>query len=344
MKKKHRRIVIWSVVVLLLLLVAWRGGVHAYRMLKTNVVPRVGQELIYIRRTISVDSLLTLLQEQADVASRHMFCAHAKMLHVDSVPAGCYRIADEGDRQMLRRFGNGWQEPVRITFNNIRTPQQLAGRLADQLLADSADFARWFNDGGRLAQYGVDTANLFYLFRPDTYEVYWTVTPQQLLDRMRQETDDFWTNGRLQQAAAIGLTPQEVVTLASIVGSETRNVAEMPTVAGLYINRLRKGMLLQSDPTVIYAVGDFSIRRVRNDHLTCPSPYNTYLNRGLPPGPIKMPTVDNIDAVLNAGRHDYLYMCAKETFDGTHNFAASYQQHLSNARRYQAALNQRGIH
>jgi UPF0755 protein len=163
------------------------------------------------------------------------------------------------------------------------------------------------------------------------------------VQRMVEENKRFWSEGRLQKANALGMSKEEVVTLASIVDSETANNGEKPRVAGLYINRLKKGMLLQSDPTVIFATKDFTIRRVLNHHLQTESPYNTYKYKGLPPGPIRIPSIAGIDAVLNYEKHNYIYMCAKEDFSGTHNFASTYRAHLANARRYTKALTARGI-
>ena len=160
---------------------------------------------------------------------------------------------------------------------------------------------------------------------------------------MKREYNNYWNQKRISKAQAIGLTPLQVSTLASIVDEETANNAEKPVVAGLYINRLKKGMLLQADPTVKFALQDFTLKRILLKHLSIDSPYNTYKYAGLPPGPIRIPSVQGLESVLNYARHNYLYMCAKEDFSGTHNFAVTHSQHIVNAKLYQRELNRRKI-
>ena len=192
-----------------------------------------------------------------------------------------------------------------------------------------------------MESHGFNRYTYLAMFVPDTYEVYWTVTPLQLLDRLKKEYDAFWNDSRTAKAKAAGLTREQAMTLASIVIEETKYEPEMPTIAGVYINRLRKGMLLQADPTVKYAVNDPSLRRILNKHLEVDSPYNTYKYAGLPPGPITTPTKAAIDAVLNYQHHDYLYFCAHESFNGQHRFATNLAGHMENARRFHAAMNAR---
>ena len=228
-------------------------------------------------------------------------------------------------------------------FNNVRTPAQLAGKLARQLEADSVTLFHALTSP-RLAQaVGFDSLTLFSMFIPDTYEFYWTVTPEAFLKRMRREYDRFWTKERDARRQRSGLSRLEVMTLASIVYEETRKSDEMPRVAGVYVNRLRKGWPLQADPTIKYAMQDFGLRRILHRHLKYPSPYNTYINKGLPPSPICMPGRNAIDAVLDFEEHDYMFFCARPTFDGYHNFAVTLRQHNANARAYSAELNRRKI-
>ena len=189
----------------------------------------------------------------------------------------------------------------------------------------------------------LDTANISCLFIPDTYEVYWDISIDELLKRMQKESARFWNDERIAKASALGLTPNEVITLASIIEEETANNSEKPAIAGMYINRLKQNMPLQADPTIKFALKQFELKRIYHNMLTLESPYNTYLNTGLPPGPIRIPSIKGIDAVLNAESHNYLYMCAKEDFSGTHNFARTYNEHLVNAAKYRRALNMRGI-
>ncbi|MBQ8051148.1 MAG: endolytic transglycosylase MltG [Bacteroidaceae bacterium] len=244
---------------------------------------------------------------------------------------------------LFRCLRNGQQEPLRLTIPSVRTLGQLYAYLGERLMVDSTALARalangWADDGHRYTE-----QTLPALFVPNTYEVYWNVSTEELLRRMQREQDAFWQGERDRKARAMGMTREEVATLASIVDEETANDAEKPMVAGMYVKRLAIGMPLQADPTVKFALGDFSLRRIWGKHLTIDSPYNTYKNTGLPPGPIRIASVAGIDAVLDHVRHDYIYMCAKEDFSGTHNFARTYQEHLQNAKRYAQALNQRGI-
>jgi UPF0755 protein len=210
-------------------------------------------------------------------------------------------------------------------------------------MADSLSFYQALTDSACAVRLGYDTATIVCLFIPNTYEVYWNTSIDDFLQRMKKENTAFWNYSRMQKAQVAGLTPVEVQTLASIVDEETSNNAEKPVVAGMYINRLKQGMPLQADPTVKFALGDFTLRRIYQNMLNTDSPYNTYRYAGLPPGPIKIASVAGIDAVLNYAHHNYLYMCAKEDFSGTHNFAATYNEHLANASRYAKALNERGI-
>ena len=219
----------------------------------------------------------------------------------------------------------------------------MAGRLGGQLLLDSVVIAEALADEGVCERLGYSTQTVPALFIPNSYEVYWTIGVDELLARMKREHDAFWTAERRAKAERWGLSELEVSTLASIVESETADDGEKPMIAGLYYRRLKSGMLLQADPTVIFGIGDFSIRRVLNRHLAYDSPYNTYIYRGLPPGPIRVPSVVGLEAVLNLVEHDFVYMCAKEDFSGTHNFARTAAEHQANARKYIDALNRRGI-
>lgn len=256
------------------------------------------------------------------------------------------RYAIEPEQKALdvfRQLRNGQQTPVMLTVPEVRTMDRMAARLSAKLMLDSATIAQALHDQSYCQQLGYDTTTIACLFIPNTYEVYWNTSLDALMHRLSKEHDSFWNEQRRQQAAAQGLTPNEVVTLASIIDEETANNAEKPAIAGMYLNRLRRGMLLQADPTVKFALGDFTLRRILNRHLEVESPYNTYKYPGLMPGPIRVPSVQAIEAVLNPEQHDYLYMCAKEDFSGTHNFARTLAEHNQNARRYQQALNQRGI-
>ena len=257
---------------------------------------------------------------------------------------GLYAIRQNDNvYHVYSRFSRGYQEPMNLTVGSVRTLERLARSMGKQLMIDSAEIARQLFDSTVQAQLGYTEATLPGLFIPETYQVYWDMSADELIERMRKEHERFWNKERLAQATAIGMTPEEVSTLASIVEEETNNNEEKPMVAGLYINRLHKDMPLQADPTIKFALQDFGLRRITNERLKIDSPYNTYINTGLPPGPIRIPSKKGIDSVLNYTKHNYIYMCAKEDFSGTHNFASNYAEHMANARKYWKALNERKI-
>jgi UPF0755 protein len=312
----------------------------------TGSLSKSGQsEYIYIDDNDDIDSvaakLAPIANEQAllsfKLVSRHV--GYSKHIRT-----GRYAIEPgEGIFSVLRKLKNGHQEPVRLTIPESRTTDRLAGALARKLMMDSLSLSILLKDSTFCAKQGFDTASIVCMFVPDTYEVYWNTSIENLMSRLKKEHDKFWDSSRQAKATAIGLTPNEVCTLASIVDEETSNNPEKPMIARMYLNRLAKGMALQADPTVKFALKDFAIRRIYHNMLNTDSPYNTYRYAGLPPGPIKVASVAGIDAVLNAPNHSYLYMCAKEDFSGTHNFASTYSEHLRNAAKYTKALNERGI-
>lgn len=245
--------------------------------------------------------------------------------------------------QVVNRLRAGLQQPVDITFNNVRFKEDLAGKVSKYIQADSISILNLFSDEEKIKEFGFSTETFRAMFIPNTYEFYWTTSAEEFAERMKNEYDRFWTDSRKAKAKKLNLTPVEVVTLASIVQSETVKADELKRVAGLYINRLKRGILLQADPTIKYAVGDYSLKRVLNKHLEIDSPYNTYKYVGLPPGPIAFPEIKAIDAVLNYENNKYLYMCAKEDFSGYHNFSSTLAQHNRNAAKYRAALDSNRI-
>ena len=251
---------------------------------------------------------------------------------------------------MFRHLKNGLQTPVNLVVPSVRTMDRLAAELSKKLMLDSATIYHALSDEATCRKYGYDTATIAAMFIPNTYDIYWNVSTEKLLDRMQKENKKFWNTERTDKARAMKLTPIEVSTLASIIDEETANDGEKPMVAGMYYNRLMlrnaeypDGMPLQADPTIKFAWKRFDLKRIYNNLLYINSPYNTYKNPGLPLGPIRIPSIAGLDAVLNHVHHDYIYMCAKEDFSGTHNFARTYEEHLQNAKRYSQALNQRGI-
>lgn len=268
-----------------------------------------------------------------------------RLKKLDRNPKSGHYILHEGATPMavVGMLRSGAQKPVRLTFNNTRTLADLAGRIAQDIEADSITLLAHLTNPATAEKYGVSSEEVIGLFIPNTYEVWWNISPEALTDRMVREWEKFWNKERTSRLARTGLTKMEVVTLASIVYEETKNVEEMPKIAGVYMNRLRRGMPLQACPTAKYAVGDFTIKRVLHKHTQVESPYNTYLHRGLTPGPICTPSIAAIDAVLNYTNHKWLYFCAKEDFSGRHNFSSTLSEHNRHARRYAEALRRANI-
>lgn len=303
------------------------------------------EEYVYIDNDDNIDSVRQKLTDMNAGVSMMAFDMLNSYTHYeDHIRAGRYKVNNQlSTLDLFRNMRNHKSEPLNLIVPSVRTIDDMAGKLAKGLMIDSTTIADKFHDKDLYDSLGYTQQTFPALFIPNTYQVYWETSVDGLVKRLEQVNREFWTDERTDKAKKIGLTKVEVITLASIVDSETANDGEKARIAGLYMNRLHKDMLLQSDPTVIFAVGDFTIRRVLNKHLAVESPYNTYRVHGLPPGPIRIPTIAGIDAVLNYEHNNYIYMCAKEDFSGTHNFAENYAQHAANARRYVEALNKKGI-
>lgn len=345
-KQKSNWVKTLLLIFLSLFLIATAIGINQlYRMSYRNICTKSQQvEYLYINSRLSIDELIAFMEDNYVIESKWNFKLHAEMLKFNYVMPGRYLVNPiEADLNFIRRLRNGEQTPVKISFNNIRTKAQLSQKLAEQLMTDSATIHMLLNNKEFLKEYNVTPETALTLFLPNTYEVYWSTSAKALINRLYREYTAFWNKERIEKAQKIGLTPTEVSVLASIVEEETNKAKEKPIVAGLYLNRLRIGMPLQADPTVKFAVGDFTLRRILYKHLAIDSPYNTYKYKGLPPGPIRIPSINGLEAVLNRTQHNYLYMCAKETFNGEHNFASTLAEHNRNAQRYQAALNKRKI-
>lgn len=261
------------------------------------------------------------------------------MKYRDNVKPGRYVLrAGMTNVEAIRLLRAGIQEPVKVTFNNVRLVRDLSEKITKNLNMKPEEFEAALIKFTMANKDGFTKENILSMFIPNTYEVYFNVSPDDLINRMNTEYKNFWTPDRKQKAEDIGLTPIEVSVLASIVQAESIKPDEAPIIAGLYMNRLKKGIPLQADPTLVFAVGDFTLKRVLDVHKEVDSPYNTYKNAGLPPGPINMPEINSLNAVLNYTKSDYIYMCAKEDFSGYHNFTSSYRQHMNNAIKYQNAL------
>ena len=269
--------------------------------------------------------------------------AKARGLHKHVKPGSYLLQPGTSLLKVVHKLYSGNQDPVRVTINKHRTPEQLCQFLGTRLTLHPDSLLALMQSPQTCSQYGETPQTIIGLFLQNTYELYWTTTPSALLDRMKRESDYFWAKHK-NQLQALGLTQQQVLTIASIVDEETNADDEKADIASVYLNRYRIGMPLQADPTVKFAIGDFSIRRIRGNMLSYDSPYNTYLYSSLPPGPICIPSVSSIDAVLKNKKTDYFFFCAKEDFSGRHNFAATSAQHSANAQKFHKALNNRNIH
>lgn len=343
MKKKY----LTPVVACLLLL----GG-FTYYFFFTSLSHQETTEYLYIDKDDTIDSVEAKL---SPIARPHAMSAFNTLVrhssYGDNIRTGRYAIRKgEGALQVFRHLKNGLQSPVHLVIPSVRTLDRLAAEVSKKLMLDSTELVQALNNEELCHQLGYDTTTIACLFIPNTYDIYWNVSAEKLLERMKSESEHFWTAERKEKAQQMKLDPVEVMTLASIVDEETANNQEKPMVAGMYYNRLMlrnaeypNGMPLQADPTIKFAWKQFDLKRIYHKLLTIDSPYNTYKYAGLPPGPIRIPSVAGIEAVLNYVHHDYIYMCAKEDFSGTHNFARTYEEHTANARRYAQALNARGI-
>lgn len=320
-------------------------GTWAYRILWSPNFQPNEIVYVYIDQNKNFDALCKLLVDSANCKNIANFKLLARwMKYPENMKSGRYAVVPNvNNLTLLKDLSRGHQTALRITFNNIRFKSDLTDKLGDQLMLSSNDLLSLLNDSTYCASLGFTPETITALFIPNTYEVYWNISPEKLMLRMKREYDAFWTSERKKKAESIGLTPIEVAILASIVEEETAASDEYSLVAGLYINRLHKGMFLQADPTVKFAVGDFTLQRILFEHLEIDSPYNTYKYVGLPPGPLRIPSVKGLEGVLNYTKHNYLYMCAKEDFSGRHNFAITLAEHNRNANRYRAELNKRKI-
>ncbi len=282
------------------------------------------------------DSLLKSIESFKWLAEKKNYPNH--------IYPGRYKLdSTMSNNDIINKLRSGFQEPIKVIFNSIRTREQLAGKIAKQIEPDSIELVKLFYNDSLISNLGLKQETFTCIFLPNTYEFWWNTSGEKFVSRMKVEYQRFWNEDRMNKATKLNLTQEDVITLASIVDEETLYNDEMPRVAGVYINRLRRRMHLQADPTLKFALGDFSIKRVLNVHKRINSPYNTYRNYGLPPGPISIPSIAAIEAVLNYENHNYLYFCAKPDFSGYHNFAKTLSQHNINAREYQRALNRERI-
>lgn len=303
------------------------------------------EEMLELREGTDIEILLENTDKIASIKQLELFRLVAKAYEKEIAGTnGRFKISNGITMfEFFQMIRNKAQAPIKLKINNLRTKEQLIALLDKELMLDKKELEQAFSDNLFLAKYNMNSDNAVLLFQPDTYEFYWNVSLVSLFDKFHKYYNRFWNEDRLRKADSLGLKPNEVAIIASIVEGETNKKAEFATIGRLYINRYQINMPLQADPTVKFAVGDFSLKRILNVHLETDSPYNTYKNLGLPPGPINLPNKATIDSVLNSQKHDYLYMVAKEDFSGYHNFAKTYREHNINANKYRAALNRRGI-
>jgi len=341
-KKSIRKGLLIAGMVLLLIV-----GFVGFKLYQAFLGPSVTshEAYFYVYTGDSYDQVLERIKAQNIVRHPALFdFAAARMDYPDMVKPGRYKLTPGmNNRRFIGNLRGGYQDAVKLQFANIRLKENFAGFLGRNFEADSAAFSAILNNEAVAEKYGFTKDNFYTMFIPNTYNIYWNTSPDKVIERLYEEYRKFWTEERLEKAKALNLTPVEVSILASIVRGEALHNDEMSQIAGLYLNRLKKGMLLQADPTVIFAHNDFTIRRVLNRHLILDNPYNTYRYKGLPPGPINMPPIVAIDAVLNPAQHNYIYMCAKEDFSGYHAFAETVTEHQVNARKFQKALDERNI-
>ena len=320
-----------------------------WNYVRDNKVPNFTRTAeIYVYPETSPRRVIDALGRKAGTKSRRSLERAFKSKKVaEYMKPGHYTVSPSNSSvYVARMLNNGWQTPVRLTLSgSLRRKDNIAAKIASQMMVDSATVRHAFSDTALLAGFGATPATVYSLLMPDTYEIYWDASVKDILNIQKQAVDAFWTEDRLQKAAALGLSRDEVSTLASIVNGETNNEAEMPRIAGVYLNRLKIGMPLQADPTIAFCF-NYTLTRVLNTHLKVDSKYNTYRHKGLPPGPICVPTRSSLDAVLNPdfggewGRGN-LYFCANPDFSGTHVFARTLQEHNRNAARFRAELDRR---
>lgn len=321
-------------------------GWQYYNYIYKGNVKVTDNENLYIPTGATFPQVAEILYDQGFLLDTSSFNWVAKKKNYPAhVNPGRYILKDGmSNEELVNLLRSGEQSPVKVTFNNVRLLSELAGKVGKQIEADSTNLYLVFSNPEVHKKYGFDGHTFRTLFIPNTYEFYWDTNPEEFVAKMASEYKSFWNSNRKTKAQKIGLSQSEVTTLASIVNAETNLASDYSKVAGVYVNRINRGMKLQSDPTLVWALGNFNVRRVLNRDKLIESPYNTYLNKGLPPGPINLPPVTCIDAVLNYERHEYIFFCAAPDYSGKSVFAKNLRQHNINAAKYRAFLNKEGIY
>jgi|TARA_B100000676_G_scaffold27235_1_gene25113 UPF0755 protein len=322
------------------------GSVYTYQMLYSpNFLINADDKFIIIEENTDFNELIKKLEDDTLINDILSFSFLSKLMeYQENIKIGAYKVKmNMSNYEMITMLRSGNQTPIKLTFTYARKIEDLAEKITTKLKMSKDDLLNYLNEN--INNYsGFKKTDIISIFLPDTYEVYWNISPEKLTNKMYSEYKKFWNEERLSKLDKINLNQKEAIVLASIVASESRMLDEADRIAGLYINRLNRNMRLQADPTLIFAANDFTIRRVLNKHKKIKSPYNTYIHRGLPPGPIRLASKKYIDAVLNYEKHNYIYMCAKEDFSGYHAFATNLSDHNRNAKKFQIALNMRKIY
>jgi UPF0755 protein len=335
---------IYIILIVCLVLMLGTATNFSLKLFRSNTNKQFDQGYLYIPTGSNLDDVVAIIKAQQILNNTESFKWVASKMNFKNIKPGKYKITKGlSNIELVRLLRSGKQEPIKLTFQNIRLKTDFAGYIGKNFEIDSLAFLNMLDSIDLVRKYGFDEETIFCMFIPNTYEMYWNTSKEKFFERMQKEYVKFWHTERIAQAKAIGLSPVQVSILASIVDQEALLNREMVRIAGVYMNRLNRGIKLEADPTVIFANGDFTVKRVLYKLLQKDSPYNTYKYNGLPPGPICMPSVAAIDAVLHFEKHNYIYFCAKEDFSGLHNFASNVTEHQMNARKFQQALNNRGI-
>ena len=343
MSKKKKKIIIG--IFIFLVLAGTMTAYFAYKIIFTNNISSSAPSIIYIKTGSTYVQVIDILEKNNVVNDIRTFKLVSKWKkYPQKIKAGRYAV-EQGmnNNELVNMLRSGRQEAVNFTFNNIRTKEQLVKKVSQYLETQPDSLLSFLNNLQEIEKYNVNTENVLTIFIPNTYQLWWNTNPSEFTQRMYREYQKFWTEERMQKASEINLSPTEVIILASIVEEENHRSDEQSRIAGVYINRLKKNIPLQADPTVKFALNDFERKRLLYADLKINSPYNTYKYSGLPPGPIRIPSPQCIDNVLNYEKHNYIFMCAKEDFSGYHNFAATSREHSANAKKYHKALNKRKI-
>ena len=335
MKKK---IILSAFAVVLLI-----AGFTAWKFFGPTVHPPE-KKFFYIRTGETYEAVKENLDEQKIIAGETWFNRASKMIGYKNIKPGRYEIKKGMSLfGLVRMLRNGQQTPVNFVITKIRTKEVLASRIGNAFECDSLQMIKFLNNADSLKEYDLDTNTVMAVAMPFTYTIKWNTTPGKIFQQFHTAYKTFWTAERKQKADGLGISPLQVSTVASIIDEETNSKTDKPNVASVYLNRIKKGMPLQADPTLKFALKNFGLKRILNVHKDVRSPYNTYMNKGLPPGPICTPQIETIDAVLDSPKTDYIYFVASSAFDGTHIFTTNYADHIKYARVYQQELNKRNI-